>query len=403
MLDPTGAGDVLPAGPVVVVDWNIGGHHELYLRAFTAGLRELGHLVVALCREPAQLEGDEAAAGAAPLVARAIPGLDWVKARRWFTRDVAERLFARRLAAILAEAESESGLRCTHVFIACIYERHARLVRHVVTRLGRNWSGLYLQAGVFHAGAGRPAGKNAAEVVRLLRQPGLDRLLMLDDGMAPRVAEVAGRPVVLVPDFADATTRDREPFLARLGLDRAGRPVVGLLGHLRPTKGVALLARLAVEHPEIEARFLFAGALERTAFSKEELGWIDRARAMSGRVFFHEGRVPDEAAYNALVRASDVLWAVYPNIPHSSNTLTKAALFERPVLVAEGHLMARQAREYRLGEVVPASDPVAVAAALRALLEEGEGWRARVRPRWEEFRCRQSRERLREALAGLSV
>src|SRR5690606_17180288 len=120
----------------------------------------------------------------------------------------------------------------------------------------------------------------------------------------------------------------------------------------RPSKGVATMARLAVEHPELDATFLFAGEVEWRAFSAEELGWIKRARELRGRVVFHGRRIPDEASYNALVRACSVLWAVYPNSPHSSNTLTKAAVFERPVLAADGHLMARRIREYRLGEVV---------------------------------------------------
>jgi len=265
-----------------------------------------------------------------------------------------------------------------------------------LARLDRPSIGLYLHAGVFHAGGGEARGRRAPEVLRLLRHSKLWCILMLDEGMAEAVGKASGKPVLIVPDLADdSALEDTEwPDLAVLPPRESRLPVVGLLGHLRPTKGVVEMARLAVEHPELPVLFLFAGEFTESSFSAEDREWIARARAMKGRVFFFEGRIPSEAAYNAFVVACDILWAVYPNIPHSSNTLTKAALFEKPVLVAEGHLMARRVREFGLGRVVDWRDTHLIAKEIGALLEDMATGRVVREARWAAYREQHSEGRL---------
>ena len=118
------------------------------------------------------------------------------------------------------------------------------------------------------------------------------------------------------------------------------------------------------------------------------------------RYIFYPERFPNEASYNALILACDVLWAVYRENPHSSNTLTKAAYFERPVVVADGHLMARQTREYRLGLVVPANERASLKDAIIPLLEDTSAWREAQSPRWNEYRKINSIERFHMILGG---
>ncbi len=54
-----------------------------------------------------------------------------------------------------------------------------------------------------------------------------------------------------------------------------------------------------------------------------------------------------------MIDAADVVFCAFDDFPFSSNTLTKAAVFEKPVVVSEGYLMAERVRSYRTGEVVP--------------------------------------------------
>ena len=91
----------------------------------------------------------------------------------------------------------------------------------------------------------------------------------------------------------------------------------------------------------------------------------------------------------------------YVNFPHISNMLSKAAIFEKPIVVSEGHLIAARVREYRLGEVVPQGDDQAVLRAIRAITDDPAGWRERIRPRWAEHRERHSKSRLRSVLSEL--
>lgn len=374
-------------GAVALVDWNRGGHHATYLREYAKALRASGRRVAVLAPEADSVVRDEG------VVARTVPPMEWIKKRRWLPRAWARRLYARLLARELARAERRLGQRCGQVFASCLYEGQAEVAEVILSVLKRPASGLYLHAGVFRAGDAALASRGGQKVLRLLRHPSLRSLFLLDGEMAAAVEAAAGKPVVLAPDFADATPPgDYAPATAARALAGA-RPVIGLLGHLRPSKGVADLARLAVEHAELDAVFLFAGELLHAAFSEEDLAWIRRARDLSGRVVFLEGRIPDEASYNALVAASDVLYAVYRDAPHSSNTLTKAALFGRPVLAGTGGVIEGQTRDFRLGEVVAPGDAAASVAALRRLAQAG--WAAGAKPRWAEFRELQSPERLR--------
>jgi hypothetical protein len=380
---------------VAIIDWNTGGHHETYLTAYVRALLSIGRKVAVLSLDSNKAKANLGTSATGAAFAD-IPGAPWIKARRWVGLPLARAWFARRVKAKLAAAEQELGAKCDCVFLSCLYESQALIARDLARAIARPWAGLYLHASVYHAGAGKPAGKRADAVLSLLRDGNPEQIFMLDPGMAKQVQHTTGRPVVLAPDFTDPRPGQLEQLPEALRALGDGRPIVGLLGHLRPNKGVAELARLAVERSDLNLRFVFAGELERQSFSALDLAWIDRAKARPDRTLFYPHRLPDGPCYNALVEQCDVLWAVYPNSPHSSNTLTKAAAFQRPVVVADGHLMARQTRDYGLGEVIAPGDDGS--AALARLTQDPAAWRASVRPRWAEFAALHSEERLRTVL-----
>jgi hypothetical protein len=53
---------------------------------------------------------------------------------------------------------------------------------------------------------------------------------------------------------------------------------------------------------------------------------------------------PDEAQFNSLVYICDILFAAYNNFPNSSNILTKAAIFQRPVVVSNNFCMEKRVK-----------------------------------------------------------
>jgi glycosyltransferase involved in cell wall biosynthesis len=287
--------------------------------------------------------------------------------------------------------------------VACIYEHQVRMVCALAKRwrgAGAGWSGLYLHAHAFHfPGRLAPGVKRRWPVTRALRDRGLRGLLMLDEGMAPRVQQELGIPVMVAPDPADAVRGVDEPLVGQARARAEGRPVVGVFGHLLPSKGVATLARCAIDPGSAQVAFWFVGAIHWPMFDAEEAGLLKRLAAGERQnVWLNDARIPDEAGYNALVAACDVLFAAYRDFPHSSNTLAKAAIFEKPVIVSEGHLMARRVREFRLGLVVPQDDPAASLAAIQRLCADPAGWAAQTKPRWSEYRELHSPTRLRAVL-----
>ena len=109
--------------------------------------------------------------------------------------------------------------------------------------------------------------------------------------------------------------------------------------------------------------------------------------------FFHLERIPGEAQFNSVVRACDVLFAAYWDFPSSSNLLSKAAVFGKPILVSEGHCMARRVAEYGLGVAIPQRDAAACIDALRQLFDG-----VPPRARYGHYRERHSMDRLAHAL-----
>jgi glycosyltransferase involved in cell wall biosynthesis len=378
---------------VAVIDWNTSGHHPTYLREYVAAFADGGIPVVVLSPEPPAL--DPLPSG---VVWREIPTIAWIKKRRLYTTRVARWLYARLLARTLREAAATLGAPCASAFFGCFHEAQSKLAAQILSVVGLRSAGLYVQAGIFHSGDHRKNNARARKVATILRHRKLDTVFMLDETMTDEVAAFAGKPVALLPDITDDRLDSSDPLPATLGLVPKQRPVIGLLGHLRPSKGIAEMLAFARSVPDLDVTFLLAGSCRWAEFTPEEESFIKRTCAEDPRILFHPGRIPAETTYNALVRACDVLWAVYCDCPHSSNTLAKAAVFERPVVVADGFLMARQVRRFRLGEVVPPGDAAALRAALVPLLTDAAGWRARHSPRWAEFREERSNARFRQRL-----
>ena len=104
---------------------------------------------------------------------------------------------------------------------------------------------------------------------------------------------------------------------------------------------------------------------------------------------------------NSIYAASDVVVAAYRAFPNSSNALTKAAVFERPIVVSDGYLMAERVRKFGLGEVIPEGDAEALVAALQRMLAPGYLEELRRRARWQDYREAHSVGRLKNAMAEM--
>jgi glycosyltransferase involved in cell wall biosynthesis len=235
----------------------------------------------------------------------------------------------------------------------------------------------------------------------LLHHGRLVALAVVDEEIAPVIEQALRKPVVVIPDITDERREVNHPLEQRFLRFSGGSKLVLSIGHLRPAKGVINLAKVALDPAAREFAFAFVGEVPWSFYSPGEREFLEYAMAAAPTALFHTIRILDEVAYNSVVHACDVLFAAYRNFPHSSNTLTKAALFEKPLIVSAGHLMARRVQEYRMGEIVPQEDPEATLRAIRRLTDDYPAWLAENRPRWKEYRERHSYPTLVKAFSRL--
>jgi glycosyltransferase involved in cell wall biosynthesis len=108
-------------------------------------------------------------------------------------------------------------------------------------------------------------------------------------------------------------------------------------------------------------------------FNDEDQELLRRTASLPN-VYARFERIPDSGSFNGLVSQFDVFFAAYLDFPNSSNTIAKAALYRRPIIVGDGYLMAERVREYSLGEVIPEGDAAEAELAIRRLLMKRDGF-----------------------------
>jgi glycosyltransferase involved in cell wall biosynthesis len=299
--------------------------------------------------------------------------------------------------------EAEQGKAMELVFFACIYDDQFRRFKEAKWALPYQWSGMYLNSRPFRMpGTVNPQSGEKPCPARIFRAAKLHALAVLDEGVTAAAEKLCGRPVVVFPDLTDeGVAKEQAGLLAKIKTFAAGAPVVAALGHMQHTKGVVTLARLAMDPANRDWCFAFVGEAQWGLFKPEDRALIAGLADRCPNVFAHFESVPDGENFNSAVQAADVIFAGYLNFPNSSNILTKAAVFRKPLIVSDGYVMAERVRKYALGEVVPEGDVAATGRAIREILQDKNTWLARRKPRWEEYHAQHSYARLKDSFSKL--
>ncbi len=399
-------------GTVAVVDGTMSGHHTTYLRLVTKMLLELGARVLILCPEPLKIETWLAAQtvdgacmerfGSAPfrLPPRPRPRnrLDGLAAylRRWHAVAHAIRRHdpsparTNRLVLFLWLDDFLSSAR----YISLISPWLLPLVfRHP-------WAGLFFRPHQLRPAPGG-AGRHPYSALRLAS---CRRVFIHDEARLAALGEDrAAAKARRFPEFTDESPpRDGYPLIDEIRTRACGRAVISALGALAKRKGILTLLEAALSNSSQPWFFLFAGELMEQHFEADELA---RLRELSANppenCCFSFKYIPDEPSFNALVSASDVLYAAYRNFHHSGNILTKAALFEKPVIVSRGYLMEERVRRFKLGTCI-AQDNVAECAAALRMLSDPSRFRQEVgEPRFDGYLRLHSSACFRQELSEL--
>jgi glycosyltransferase involved in cell wall biosynthesis len=397
---------------IALNDWNWMGHNPTYFTHFAAAMAEAGAKVVPFSANPADFlkrldqiallpavreRVAEPVQVSGPIPSRFRPSL-------WRGQYEAWRFFG-GLGKELRAWERQHKCKIDSVFFACIYDRQFEHFRFAERCFGFPWSGLYLHARSFRMpGSPVPYVGGLPCPEKIFNSPLLRAVAALDEGAVEPLTEITGGKPVLV--FPDITVEELPPGGLEVGLARkikvfaAGRPIVSLTGHLQWTKGLEVFTAATV-HPDMQGVcFFLGGEINWSEIAPTDKQRMQKAWEESPNLLCHFQHLPEQTM-NAVYATSDAVVAAYRAFPNSSNALTKAAVFERPIVVSDGYLMAERVREYHLGEVVREGDTDALVAALRRMLQPGYHEESRSRARWREYREAHSLRRLTDVFRNL--
>lgn len=318
------------------------------------------------------------------------------------------------LRQALRQAEARSGWDAEFVFLSWLdsYLRFLPTPGIADRILGRPWGGLYFRNHHLAWRSGTVSGRFVNSLKRMvkgdfnLRGRGCRVVGILDERFEEELADLSGKPVLQFPDITDETRLEEPSLFAREILAKAkGRKVIGVIG-LEKRKGFLTLLKAALEAAEAGKPwyFVFAGTLYDSTLSDEELVWlkeVDRRVNVEGEfdnihLDLNGGQVPDSGEFNSLISSFDIVFAAYEGFHGSSNALTKAALFDKPVLASRGECIEKRVDEYGMGICMDQGDIGQCLAGIEKLVAR-KGWDDEpLAPRFEAYRFRHSRERLDE-------
>lgn len=160
----------------------------------------------------------------------------------------------------------------------------------------------------------------------------------------------------------------REALVGGPGKWPDDRVHVTLFGSLREGKGVRELIQAARRLPEsvtTQMAIHLIGA-PREDLEEELPGLVrDLRDAQSSLLVHYEGRFVSDAELHAVLSATDVIAAPYQRTEGSSGILSHAANYECPVIGPNTGLVGELIEQYEMGLAVDATQPSALAKALR--------------------------------------
>ena len=173
-----------------------------------------------------------------------------------------------------------------------------------------------------------------------------------------------------LPDVTDITLPDRpSPVAEEIKRRAGGRKIVFLGGSIGGQKNLACwydLIRIADERSWF---FVQIGELHKGTFTSADLAALEGVLSSPPEnLLIRTSYLKDEQAFNDIIATSDVLFAVYRDFRISSNMLSKAAGFRKPILVSDRYQMGALVTRYGIGLAVPEDDTAQMLEGLFTLV-----------------------------------
>ena len=353
---------------VTVIDCSVSGHRETYYKQFAQTWAGMGHETSLIAPRRERCTGDRCLSACLSASAAAAPCRKTVAEKAGCTAQCSDSTAKSVQAAPESStAESRSGL-------LCLPRRYAAYIGSLMAI--QSFAALSVE---------RPAGsvRPAALPPRDARHPPFPAkqncvgVGILNEYSAKDL-ETFQRHILLFPDFADLSApATNYPLLQKLKEKARGRKVISLLGSINFRKGIKLLLESIPLLPKDEYFFLIAGKSSLTAQQENDLRAFGESR---NNCLFSLEKIPDESCFNALIAESDLIFAAYKQFTGSSNLLTKAAAFRKPVIVSRGLCMGRRVEQYGTKAKPPEKTTPENAVQLSARCVPKQGWTLRPSP-----------------------
>jgi glycosyltransferase involved in cell wall biosynthesis len=197
----------------------------------------------------------------------------------------------------------------------------------------------------------------------------------LDEAVANEYRErYPNKQFEYLPDIAD--TRIRDNFLicnehaAEIKARARGRKIVFMGGSIGQQKNLAKWHQVIRTSPQDNWFFVQIGRINRNNLTKaDEISLESMSASVPENLYVFDGYLPDERVFNEIIATSDVIFAVYRNFERSSNMLSKAAYFRKPILVSQQGLMGERVTQFKIGCTVSTDDVDSMTQGLNAVLQ----------------------------------
>jgi hypothetical protein len=390
---------------IALIDGFVTGHHAPMMRVHARALLELGHQLITLTPDAqafAEWSRTELPQHALRHAAFTLNEPTPSNARSaWLRRGIDYWTQWRVAASAIRHAQRATGWQVDLAFFDYFdhYIGMPQMARAIDAMMPCAWSGLYMQSSYQRFGMRRARlRRGLIDPLAPMRPSRCVAVALLDEFTTDAMQALIHKPVVAFPDVQSDAAPDTDYAPAQMIQARAaGRTVVGLIGSLTPRKGVTTLIEVAQRADPRDTFFVWAGHLAREEFSAEQLATIDAfvASQPSHCAFVFE-RIPGEPQFNALIAACDMIFAAYFDFPASSGLLSKAALFDKPIIVSRSYCMAQRVQHFEIGATIAQGNAEQCLAAIELLRAK------RIdATQFAAYRAAHSPERLRAAFSEI--
>jgi glycosyltransferase involved in cell wall biosynthesis len=181
--------------------------------------------------------------------------------------------------------------------------------------------------------------------------PNCKSILLFDSLIAITFNKKFKKKAIVIPDVIDISSPNFEYCVSKeIAKKSESKNVVSIGGSISKRKGILSFLRAIEGFESKNFLFVVAGKLDIDSFTKAELNYVSNIiETNKDKILFFEERIPSEADFNSIIFQSDIIFASYLDFTASSNLITKAAYFRKPIIVSKGFLMEEIIDKYRLG------------------------------------------------------